>query len=261
MNKALLRSPALIVIALAIALNTSYAAIVVNFTLSAPGVQQSPLQGQTGSFTETFNSLNTGLLPASGTLAIGSYTSTGISIFNADAWGGAGGTGRYASTGSSKTLSVTLNPSRYLGFWWSAGNSGNLVRIYGAGSTLLATFDSTVIPALIGPKNAPNNVLAADGQTYSGALYYGNPNGSFGTPASLNEPYAYVNLRLSDRDATFSRIDLTGPGFEFDNLTVSSAYYDPAAAPIPEPGTWAAAALLVGAAGYVRWRKRAGLKS
>jgi hypothetical protein len=25
---------------------------------------------------------------------------------------------------------------------------------------------------------------------------------------------------------------------------------------VPEPGTWAAAALLVGAAGYVRWRKR-----
>ena len=33
------------------------------------------------------------------------------------------------------------------------------------------------------------------------------------------------------------------------------------AAAIPEPGTWAAAALLVGAAGYVRWRKRASLKS
>ena len=30
-----------------------------------------------------------------------------------------------------------------------------------------------------------------------------------------------------------------------------------AGAPVPEPGTWAAAALLVGAAGYVRWRKRA----
>jgi MYXO-CTERM domain-containing protein len=26
--------------------------------------------------------------------------------------------------------------------------------------------------------------------------------------------------------------------------------------PIPEPGTWAAAALLAGAAGYVRWRRR-----
>jgi hypothetical protein len=31
----------------------------------------------------------------------------------------------------------------------------------------------------------------------------------------------------------------------------------PGPAAVPEPGTWAAAALLVGGAGYVRWRKRA----
>jgi hypothetical protein len=31
--------------------------------------------------------------------------------------------------------------------------------------------------------------------------------------------------------------------------------YD-AAAGIPEPGTWAAAALLAGGAGFMRWRKR-----
>ena len=30
----------------------------------------------------------------------------------------------------------------------------------------------------------------------------------------------------------------------------------PLTAPVPEPGTWAAAALLLGAAGYVRRRKR-----
>ena len=28
------------------------------------------------------------------------------------------------------------------------------------------------------------------------------------------------------------------------------------AAPVPEPGTWAAAALLVGGASFLRWRKR-----
>jgi autotransporter-associated beta strand protein len=32
--------------------------------------------------------------------------------------------------------------------------------------------------------------------------------------------------------------------------------YTGGAAPVPEPGTWAAAALLAGAAGYVRWRRR-----
>ena len=31
----------------------------------------------------------------------------------------------------------------------------------------------------------------------------------------------------------------------------------PGPAAVPEPGTWAAAALLVGGAGFMRWRKRA----
>ncbi|MFM8457399.1 MAG: PEP-CTERM sorting domain-containing protein [Chthoniobacterales bacterium] len=35
--------------------------------------------------------------------------------------------------------------------------------------------------------------------------------------------------------------------------------FDPNGAPqvIPEPGTWVGAALLLGAAGYARWRRRA----
>ncbi|MBU3666781.1 MAG: hypothetical protein FGM15_13035 [Chthoniobacterales bacterium] len=39
-----------------------------------------------------------------------------------------------------------------------------------------------------------------------------------------------------------------------DSMTMNIGSPAPA---IPEPGTWAAAALLVGGAGYVRWRKRA----
>ncbi|MFM7375111.1 MAG: PEP-CTERM sorting domain-containing protein, partial [Chthoniobacterales bacterium] len=30
----------------------------------------------------------------------------------------------------------------------------------------------------------------------------------------------------------------------------------PGPSPVPEPGTWAAAAMLAGAAGYMRWRRR-----
>ena len=155
----------------------------------------------------------------------------------------------------SKTLSVSLAPSRYLGFWWSAGNSGNTVDIYGAGNVLLASFNSSSIPSLIGPKNSPNNVVAADGQTYLGSLYYGNPNGTFGNPASLDEPYAYVNLRLSDPTATFTRVDFSGLGFEFDNITVSPNYYDPTAS-VPEPGQVAASILLLGGIGGYVWMKR-----
>lgn len=36
------------------------------------------------------------------------------------------------------------------------------------------------------------------------------------------------------------------------NLTFTAA-----GAAVPEPGTWAAAALLLGAAAFIRWRKRA----
>ena len=44
----------------------------------------------------------------------------------------------------------------------------------------------------------------------------------------------------------------------FSGAVDNMAFWDSVpTAPVPEPGTWAAAALLVGAAGYVRWRKRA----
>jgi hypothetical protein len=250
-----MRKLALTLLASCLACSAASAAILVDFTLSAPGVQQSPLQAEPGSLTETFNSFSTGNLSSSGTLAIGDFTSTGAFIVNADAWGGAGGTGRYISAGTGRTLSVTLTPSRYVGFWWSAGNNGNLVNIYGTGDTLLGSFNASAIINLIGPKGTPNSVVAADGQTYSGALYYGNPNGTFGQPDSLNEPYAYVNLRLSDPTLTFTRIDFTGPGFEFDNVTISPNYYNPTAA-VPEPGQVAASMLLLaGIGGYV-WMKR-----
>ncbi|MFM8886767.1 MAG: SUMF1/EgtB/PvdO family nonheme iron enzyme, partial [Chthoniobacterales bacterium] len=55
------------------------------------------------------------------------------------------------------------------------------------------------------------------------------------------------NLRSSDRNGV-------DPTIENDNLGFRVASVE--AAPIPEPGTWAAAVLLAGAAGYSRWRKR-----
>lgn len=42
----------------------------------------------------------------------------------------------------------------------------------------------------------------------------------------------------------------------FTGALIAQSTFEPGAPAIPEPGTWAAAALLVGAAGYVRWRNR-----
>ena len=58
----------------------------VNFVLSAPGAQTSPVQGDPGSLTETFNGFPTGFTPTSGSLAVGTYvTSTpSMTIYNPD---------------------------------------------------------------------------------------------------------------------------------------------------------------------------------
>jgi len=44
-------------------------------------------------------------------------------------------------------------------------------------------------------------------------------------------------------------------GSTFGALSIQSGSFGPE--PVPEPGTWAAAALLAGGAGFMRWRKRA----
>jgi hypothetical protein len=235
----------------------SHAAITVNFQLSAPAIQQSAFQGQQDYLTENFNSLPVGALSSPGTLAVGNYTSTGgTQILNADIHGGAGGTGRYAFTGASGELSINLAPSKYVGFWMSAGNPGNFVDFYESGN-LAATFSTSTISDLLGAQNSPNQVLAADGQTYSGALWYGNPNPGLNAPGVQNTIFAYVNAGLSDPNATFDKIVFRGQYFEFDNVTTSAIYsIDPEPSPVPEPGQVAASLLLLaGIGGYV-WTKR-----
>ena len=58
-------------------------------------------------------------------------------------------------------------------------------------------------------------------------------------------------LSSSSRDNNAPTAQFSSIGFR-----VASASQAPGPTPIPEPGTWAAAALLAGAAGYVRWRRR-----
>jgi len=189
----------------------------VRFKLSPPDVTTSSVQGQAGSRTESFNGFSLGNLAASGTLGVGPFTkaNTGNAVVTAnDVWGGSGS--QYLSIINSGSISVNLtDPSRYVGFWWGAGNSNNNVTIFGTcgGNEIqLATFTAqTVINLLAG-----STVNAVDGNNYNTALYK--------RANAANEPFAYINLELDDPTIYFTRIVFSGSGFEFDNITTSVGY-------------------------------------
>lgn len=75
--------------------------------------------------------------------------------------------------------------------------------------------------------------------------------GTTGTPTgSWQVPAGSALMTLDSGSSWFNDSETAGFNFAFQiNATSASA-------PIPEPGTWAAAALLAGAAAFLRWRKR-----
>ena len=96
------------------------------------------------------------------------------------------------------------------------------------------------------------------------ASYYQNLNGTTNTPGPGFFGTVYQELSI----AAFDTGNIGVKGIELSDMYTSSfagpdiSYIGvtgaagPGPQPVPEPGTWAAAALLLGTAGYVRWRKR-----
>jgi uncharacterized repeat protein (TIGR02543 family) len=224
----------------------------ISLYISAPLVQGSNASGA-GTLTETFDSASTGNCPAS--IAVGTITPTvsgdcyvdtvkshgGASTSTATpTYGGAGSkfaaTPWYASGSKSFTITFT-NPVKYVGFWWSAGNSGNVVEFLNSG-TVIASYDSAQMMTLVGasapsPWPGGNGSLSAQGgATYDKGLYFGNPRGfTSATPSSPstetnNNPFAYFNLYMNG-SVTVDAVRFSGPGFEFDNLVTSTTAQTP----------------------------------
>ncbi len=189
----------------------------VRFKLSPPDVTTSAIQGQTGSRTENFNALSLGNLTATGTFAVGAFTRSNVGTVEVkadDVWGGSGS--KYLQAANSGEVSINLtDASRYVGFWWAAGNANNNVTIYGScgGNEIqLGTFTAqTVLNLLSGA-----TVTAVNGTVYSSSLYKRS--------AAANEAFAYINLELDDPTIYFTRIVFGGSGFEFDNITTAVGY-------------------------------------
>ena len=134
-----------------------------------------------------------------------------VTIAPADQYGGAGGTGAYATTVSNTPYNIALTSTlttgiNYFGFWLSALDGGNQVSFY-KNNVLLYTF-------------LPSTLVAAVGACSASNPYCGNPNTQF---AGINtgEPYAFVNF--IDTNGTFDSVRFVqsgGGGYESDNHTV-----------------------------------------
>jgi hypothetical protein len=204
-------------------------------TFSAVGVEtfneRSVSNGQT--FTSTFGS--TGI----------SATYSGVDIRSADEYGGAGGTGKFASASYSDPYSVTFStPVDYFGYWLSALDAGNVVSFYN-GSTLEATFNAGTIFG---------SAVKGD------SAYFGNPNTAYLKQDSA-QPYAFVNFY--DTTGTFNKVVFSESSpndgdYESDNQTVGIyKSIGGTVISVPEPSSWALMSLgLVGLLGR-RIRRRA----
>lgn len=156
--------------------------------------------------TETADSISSIPVTVAG---LGTFSGTG-SIVNNYTWGGAGGTGKYFSAGD---ITLTLsNTQRYIGFWWSAGNSDNNVELLN-GTTSLGVFTAADLVSILG--DCPSTDA-----TRVNTDYCGNPNysGDINADPAKDEQFAYIHIRHAPG---FNKIRFYGTGFEFDNVSVS----------------------------------------
>lgn len=207
-------APALVLLSTLCATGASAQSI--GLYLSPPGQQNT---SRSGAIVETFDR-GAGPIGASGNWAIGSYTAGAGQRADADRYGGAGGTGQYLAV-QDGPIDVKLQGSnrKYVGFWWSAGDSGNTIEFYDTNDNLLATFTTATLVSILDDSVPPPTVTAIDGNPYPKVAYYGNPN----PPAGRNggEPYGYLNLVLEGTSVSFGRIVITGIDFELDNMAIA----------------------------------------
>jgi hypothetical protein len=143
------------------------------------------------------------------------------------------------NNGSITLTLASATTYRYLGFWWSAGSpNNNICLLPETGSTCIAEYNTADLMA-----NASFNTAGVNWPAWqNGRPHYGNPRGrqytgttacngvtdSAGWPGTLydghcNEPFAFIHIF---QDSGFRRVKFSGDantGFEFDNVTASTA--------------------------------------
>jgi hypothetical protein len=131
----------------------------------------------------------------------------------ANQWGGAGGTGLFASAGNILVTISDASDYRYLGFWWSAGSVGNDV-------VLLDDQDNELARFTVDDPDSEEDLLGVTAD----AGYTHNPNTNV-SGWQTGEKYAFVHLRYPPGFRKV-RFEAGGNGFEFDNVTISTEVPD-----------------------------------
>ena len=195
----------------------------ISFYVSPPGVMATEVTPNT---TETFDTLPASAsgtnMAASGTLAIGSYTTLGNTrplVITGDQYGGVNGsTYIRAKDGISVTLS---KPATYIGFWWSAGDASNYMELYDKDGNKLFEFSTAMLTALL-KNDSTTTVTANDGKVYNTINYYGKPGTGNGAGQTKNEAFAYVHMALTgNTSVAIEKLVVRGTNFEVDNISVA----------------------------------------
>lgn len=194
-------------------------------TYELPGVQNSSATFFSNGI-ENFESRNLGTGQTfSSTFGGSTFTGTysGVQIDSANQFGGAGGTGRFATISlSSYTLTLSA-PVNYFGYWLSSLDPGNVVTFYD-GATVVGQFNANTV---FGPSVTSNSA------------YFGNPNPAF-RGLDSSEAFAFVNFYATGAGDKFDRIvftETTTGGYETDNQTVGIYRTIGGIPVIPEPSS------------------------
>ncbi len=230
----------------------SHSAVADAFTVSylGAGIQASSNSTAVESFdsvTATNSTLTTNF---NGSGVTGTYTGS-FSLSSPNVYGGANGTGKFITTASSYTLTLSQNVN-YFGLWFSALDAGNELAFFN-GADMVFSFSPTDYATLVGA--CPTSTPAPN--------FCGNPNAAYA--GNTGQQYAFLNFY--DGAGSFNKVMFTedpqvGGGFETDNHTLGQLSSTPGGtviSPVPEPsGLALLGSGAMGFAGLVRRRIRRG---
>ena len=182
-----------------------------------------------------------------------------------------------AGTAQAALISINIGPSGFnigginggagLGDYRQVDNfptSGNYLFLYNNGFNVYGLQGANGLEFATGG-GAATPVKFAQGASIGSGSNYSGMQGYFKTQTATSPDFgagSYMGFRTSQNNYGWLEVTWTAASNQFQILSGAfestpnvAILAGPAA--VPEPGTWAAAALLAGGAAFMRWRKRA----